>query len=170
MDRAWAWDTATEPDPGAVRLESPPDASAEAYRGCSGLFLFLGFLYDLSEEEVVARVETHLAFLWFLGLFPEDHLPDPSLLSRFRRDRLGMVAAENPGLAAELATMVSMPRPLRQQCTQNQSTGRKVRIRDCHEIAVQAPKQGATDQYRDAMTKPTCTIYVTIQALLTAIA
>jgi IS5 family transposase len=51
--------------------------------------LFLEFLYDLSDEQVVARTETDLAFLWFLGMLPEDHPPEASLLSRFRRERLG---------------------------------------------------------------------------------
>lgn len=52
--------------------------------------LFLEFLYNLSDEEVVARATTDLAFLWFLGLFPEDEVPEASLLSRFRRHRLGL--------------------------------------------------------------------------------
>lgn len=52
--------------------------------------LFLEFLYNLSDEEVVARASTDLAFLWFLGLFPEDEVPEASLLSRFRRHRLGL--------------------------------------------------------------------------------
>lgn len=51
--------------------------------------LFLEFLYDLSDEEVVARASTDLAFLWFLGLLPEDPVPEASLLSKFRRHRLG---------------------------------------------------------------------------------
>jgi transposase len=52
--------------------------------------LFLEFLYDLSDEDVVARASTDLAFLWFLGVLPEDQVPEASLLSKFRRHRLGL--------------------------------------------------------------------------------
>lgn len=50
--------------------------------------LFLKYLYDLSDEEVIEEASVNLAFLWFLGLNPEDKLPDPSLLTKFRRYRL----------------------------------------------------------------------------------
>lgn len=50
--------------------------------------LFLEYLYNLSDEKVIAEASVNLAFLWFLGLNPEDKLPDPSLLAKFRRYHL----------------------------------------------------------------------------------
>ena len=51
--------------------------------------LFLQFLYNLSDERVIEESQYNLAYKWFLGLNPEDSLPDSSQLSRFRRHRLG---------------------------------------------------------------------------------
>ncbi|WP_425305705.1 IS1182 family transposase [Domibacillus aminovorans] len=51
--------------------------------------LFLQTLYDLSDERMIAEAQVNLAYKWFLGLNPEDSLPDSSQLSRFRRHRLG---------------------------------------------------------------------------------
>ena len=51
--------------------------------------LFLQFLYNLSDERVIEDSQYNLAYKWFLGLNPEDKLPDSSQLSRFRRHRLG---------------------------------------------------------------------------------
>jgi transposase len=51
--------------------------------------LFLQFLYNLSDERVIQDSQYNLAYKWFLGLNPEDELPDPSQLSRFRVHRLG---------------------------------------------------------------------------------
>jgi transposase len=50
--------------------------------------LFLQFLYNLSDERVIEDSQYNLAYKWFLGLNPEDTLPDPSQLSWFRRHRL----------------------------------------------------------------------------------
>ncbi len=50
--------------------------------------LFLEHLYNLSDERVIQEGNYNLAFLWFLGLNPEDALPDPSLLAKFRTQRL----------------------------------------------------------------------------------
>lgn len=50
--------------------------------------LFLQFLYDLSDAQVVADAQVNLAYKWFLGLNPEDRLPDPTVLSRFRTQRV----------------------------------------------------------------------------------
>ena len=50
--------------------------------------LFLEHIYDLSDEKVIERGNYDLVFLWFLGLNPEEHLPDPSLLAKFRTQRL----------------------------------------------------------------------------------
>jgi hypothetical protein len=50
--------------------------------------LFLQKLYNLSDERVIEESSYNLAHLYFLGLNPEDELPDPSLLTKFRRQRL----------------------------------------------------------------------------------
>lgn len=51
--------------------------------------LFLQYLNDWSDEEVMNEVQVNLACKWFVGLNPEDVLPDPSVLSRFRTQRVG---------------------------------------------------------------------------------
>jgi transposase len=51
--------------------------------------LFLQYLYGLSDERMIQEAQVNLAYKWFLGLNPEDTLPDPSQLSRFRNHRLG---------------------------------------------------------------------------------
>ena len=38
--------------------------------------LFLQYLYNLSDVKVIEEANCNLAFLWFLGLNPEDKLPD----------------------------------------------------------------------------------------------
>ncbi len=50
--------------------------------------LFLQYLYNLSDVKVIEEATYNLAWLWFLGLNPEDRLPDPSLLAKFRTQRL----------------------------------------------------------------------------------
>ena len=50
--------------------------------------LFLQYLYNLSDEKVIEEASFNLVYLWFLGLNPEDKLPNPSLLSKFRTQRL----------------------------------------------------------------------------------
>lgn len=50
--------------------------------------LFLQHLYNLSDELVIAESELNLAYMYFLGVNPEDSLPDKSLLSKFRTQRL----------------------------------------------------------------------------------
>lgn len=45
-------------------------------------------LYDLSDEQVIDDCKVNLAYMWFLGINPEDELPHPSLLSKFRKQRL----------------------------------------------------------------------------------
>ena len=49
---------------------------------------FLEYLYNLSDEKVMEEASLNLAFLWFLELNPEDTLPHPSLLAKFRTQRL----------------------------------------------------------------------------------
>lgn len=50
--------------------------------------LFLERLYDLSDVKVIEEASFNLVFLWFLGLNPEDKLPDASLLAKFRTQRM----------------------------------------------------------------------------------
>lgn len=50
--------------------------------------LILQHLYNLSDERVIEEASLNLAYLWFLGLNPDESLPDPSLLSKFRVHRL----------------------------------------------------------------------------------
>ncbi len=50
--------------------------------------LFLEYLYNLSDVKVIEEASFNLVYLWFLGLNPEDTLPDPSLLAKFRTQRL----------------------------------------------------------------------------------
>ena len=45
-------------------------------------------LYNLSDIRVIEEANCNLAYLWFLGLNPDDPLPDPSLLAKFRTQRL----------------------------------------------------------------------------------
>lgn len=50
--------------------------------------LFLQYIYNLSDVKVIEEANCNLAFLWFLGLNPEEKLPDASLLAKFRTQRL----------------------------------------------------------------------------------
>jgi transposase len=50
--------------------------------------LLLQNLYNLSDARVIEEASLNLAFMWFLGLNPEDKLPEASLLAKFRTQRL----------------------------------------------------------------------------------
>ena len=50
--------------------------------------LFLEYLYNLSDVRVIEEATYNLVFLWFLGLNPDDKLPNASLLAKFRTLRL----------------------------------------------------------------------------------
>lgn len=45
-------------------------------------------LYNLSDVRMIEEANCNLAYLWFLGLNPDDPLPDASLLAKFRTQRL----------------------------------------------------------------------------------
>jgi hypothetical protein len=45
-------------------------------------------LYDLSDVRLIEEANCNLAYLWFLGLNPDENLPDASLLAKFRTQRL----------------------------------------------------------------------------------
>lgn len=48
----------------------------------------LEYLYNLSDVEVVNRINTDIAFRWFLGLSIDDEVPDDTTVSHFRVKRL----------------------------------------------------------------------------------
>lgn len=50
--------------------------------------LILQYLYNLSDERVIEESSLNLAYMWFLGINPDEKLPDPSLLAKFRVHRL----------------------------------------------------------------------------------
>lgn len=56
--------------------------------------LFLEYIYNLSDARVVEEASYNLAFLYFLGLNPEDKLPDASLLAKFRTQRLSEITLD----------------------------------------------------------------------------
>ncbi|KGX83111.1 transposase, partial [Pontibacillus marinus BH030004 = DSM 16465] len=51
--------------------------------------LFIQHLYELSDEVTIREANLNLAYMYFIGVNPEDELPDKSLLCKFRRHRLG---------------------------------------------------------------------------------
>jgi transposase len=50
--------------------------------------LTLQRLYDLSDERVIEDASLNLAYMYFLDINPEDDLPHPSLLAKFRVKKL----------------------------------------------------------------------------------
>ncbi len=50
--------------------------------------LLLQYLYNLSDREVIAEATVNIAYMWFLGINPEEDLPHPSLLTKFRKEKL----------------------------------------------------------------------------------
>jgi len=54
----------------------------------------LEYMYGLSDERVIEESNYNLAYKWFLGLNPEDALPDPSLLAKFRTQRMKEVTLD----------------------------------------------------------------------------
>ena len=46
--------------------------------------LLLQYLYNLSDERVIEELQVNLAYMWFIGINPDDELPHPSLLAKFR--------------------------------------------------------------------------------------
>lgn len=57
--------------------------------------LILQYLYNHSDVRVIEEAQLNLAYMWFLGLNPEDNLPDPSLLAKFRTQRLEHVLVDD---------------------------------------------------------------------------
>lgn len=50
--------------------------------------MFLKKLYDLSDEHLISRAQTDMAFKYFLDLDPESQMIDPSLLTKFCKTRI----------------------------------------------------------------------------------
>ncbi|AST89871.1 IS1182 family transposase [Sutcliffiella cohnii] len=57
--------------------------------------LVLGYLYNLSDERVIEDASLNLAYMYFLDINPEDTLPHPSLLAKFRKHRLQDVSLDD---------------------------------------------------------------------------
>lgn len=54
----------------------------------------LKYLYNLSDEQLVQDLNVNLAYKWFIGLNPEEPLPESSLLTKFRTLRLKDISME----------------------------------------------------------------------------
>ena len=50
--------------------------------------LLLQKLYNLSDERVIEEAGLNIAYMYFLGINPDEELPHPSLLAKFRKMRL----------------------------------------------------------------------------------
>jgi len=50
--------------------------------------LIIQYLYNLSDIKVIEETQVNLAYMYFIGINPEEKLPDPSLLAKFRTQRL----------------------------------------------------------------------------------
>ena len=50
--------------------------------------LILQYLYNLSDIKIIEEVSLNLAYMWFIGINPDEELPDASLLAKFRTQRL----------------------------------------------------------------------------------
>jgi transposase len=53
----------------------------------------LQFLYSLSDSKVIKRIQTDIAFRWFLGLSLDDEVPDDTTVSHFRTNRIEWAGA-----------------------------------------------------------------------------
>jgi transposase len=51
--------------------------------------LVLQHLYNLSDERIIEELQVNLAYMWFIGINPDENPPDASLLSKFRTLHLG---------------------------------------------------------------------------------
>ena len=57
--------------------------------------LLLQKLYNLSDERVIEETEVNLAYMYFIGINPDEALPHPSLLAKFRTMRLKEVTIDD---------------------------------------------------------------------------
>jgi len=77
--------------------------------------LLLQHLYNLSDVRVIEEASLNLAYMYFLGMNPEDELPHPSLLTKFRKDKLGMKKDEKTSV-----TMDEIMVEFASQCVENE--------------------------------------------------
>ena len=57
--------------------------------------LILQKLYNLSDERIIEELSVNLAYMWFIGINPDDNVPHSSLLSKFRTTRLKDIDLDN---------------------------------------------------------------------------
>jgi transposase len=100
--------------------------------------LFLQILYNLSDERIIQEAQVNLAYKWFIGINPEDPLPDASQLSRFRNHRLGASQVEDV-----LKHVVN-------QCVEHGLVKSKAIIMDATHTQAGSQKQRPLDVLRDA--------------------
>lgn len=100
--------------------------------------VFLQILYNLSDERIIQETQVNLAYKWFVGLNPEDTLPDSSQLSRFRNHRLGASQVDDV-----LKRVV-------QQCIDQGLIKSKSIIMDATHTLAASQKQRPLDVLRDA--------------------
>jgi len=50
--------------------------------------LIIQYLYNYSDVKLIQEVAVNLAFMWFVGINPDEELPDASLLAKFRTQRM----------------------------------------------------------------------------------
>ena len=56
--------------------------------------LVLQYLYNLSDRRVIEDASLNIAYMYFLGINPDDALPHPSLLAKFRKHKLEEVTLD----------------------------------------------------------------------------
>lgn len=56
--------------------------------------LILQYLYNLSDEKIIEELQVNLAYMWFIGINPDEELPHSSLLAKFRTLRLKDVSLD----------------------------------------------------------------------------
>jgi transposase len=100
--------------------------------------LFLQILYGLSDERMIQDAQVNLAYKWFVGLNPEEALPDSSQLSRFRNHRLG---------ASEIDDLLKV---IVKQCIEKGIIKSKTIILDSTHSLAASQKQRPLDVLRDA--------------------
>lgn len=100
--------------------------------------IFLQILYGLSDERMVQEAQVNLAYKWFVGLNPEEGLPDASQLSRFRNHRLG---------ASQIDELLKV---IVKQCIEKGLIKSKTLILDSTHSLAASQKQRPLDVLRDA--------------------
>ena len=66
--------------------------------------LVLQYLYHLSDKRVIEDASLNLAYMYFLDINPDEELPHPSLLAKFRVQKLQDVTLD--GIIIEIVNHV----------------------------------------------------------------